>query len=782
MRVRQILVLLLLALAIGVLLALDVGRFLSFEQLKASQASFAQLHAEQPLTVAVVYFLIYVAATALSFPGATIITLAGGAIFGLWQGLLIVSFASTVGAALAFLASRFVLRDWVEARFGQRLADINAGVNREGAFYLFSLRLIPVVPFFLINLLMGLTRMKVWTFYWVSQLGMLAGTAVFVNAGTQLAQLDSLQGILSPALLGSFVLLGIFPLIARRTVAAVQKRKVYARWADQRPKTFDRNLIVIGGGAGGLVSAYIAAAVKAKVTLIEAHKMGGDCLNYGCVPSKALIKSAKLAHQMRHASNYGLSDSAPSFSFKAVMQRVHDVIKAIEPHDSIERYTGLGVEVLQGYGKLVNPWTVEIALNGGGTQRLTARSIVIAAGARPFVPPLPGLDDVGYMTSDTLWDKFAKLDEVPKRLVVLGGGPIGCELAQSFARLGSHVTQVEMGARIMIREDAEVSELAKASLEADGVQVLTGHKALRCELRPVTASASTVNENLSSVTASASSVTASAAKQSMDRHASLAMTNEGVSMTNEGLGMTSEGVATTFEKCLIVEHNGQEQVIPFDQLLCAVGRVARLQGYGLEGLGIPTHRTVETNEYLQTIYPNIYAAGDVAGPFQFTHTAAHQAWYAAVNALFGDWKLFKADYSVIPWAIFIDPEVARVGLNEQEAKEKNIPYEVTKYGIDDLDRAIADSEAHGFVKVLTVPGKDKILGVTIVGTHAGDLLAEFVLAMKHGLGLNKILGTIHTYPTMSEANKYAAGEWKRAHAPQKLLAWVKKYHDYKREA
>jgi pyruvate/2-oxoglutarate dehydrogenase complex dihydrolipoamide dehydrogenase (E3) component/uncharacterized membrane protein YdjX (TVP38/TMEM64 family) len=783
------LVLLLLALAIGVLLALDVGRFLSVEQLKASQASFAQLHAEQPLTVAAVYFLIYVAATALSVPGATIITLAGGAIFGLWQGLLIVSFASSIGAILAFLASRFVLRDWVEARFGQRLADINAGVNREGAFYLFTLRLIPVVPFFLINLLMGLTRMKLWTFYWVSQLGMLAGTAVFVNAGTQLAQLDSLQGILSPALLGSFVLLGLFPLIARRIVAAVQKRKVYARWADQRPKTFDRNLIVIGGGAGGLVSAYIAAAVKAKVTLIEAHKMGGDCLNYGCVPSKALIKSAKLAHQMRHASNYGLSDAAPSFSFKAVMQRVHDVIAAIEPHDSIKRYTGLGVEVLQGYGRLVNPWTVEIALNGGGTQRLTARSIVIAAGARPFVPPLPGLDDVGYVTSDTLWDKFAKLDEVPKRLVVLGGGPIGCELAQSFARLGSHVTQVEMGARIMIREDEEVSKLAKASLEADGVQVLTGHKALRCELRPVTASASTVNENLSSVTASASSVTASAAKQSMDRHASLAMTNEGVamtnegvSMTNEGLGMTSEGVATTFEKCLIVEHNGQEQVIPFDQLLCAVGRVGRLQGYGLEDLGIPTHRTVETNEYLQTIYPNIYAAGDVAGPFQFTHTAAHQAWYAAVNALFGEWKLFKADYSVIPWATFIDPEVARVGLNEQEAKEKNIPYEVTKYGIDDLDRAIADSEAHGFVKVLTVPGKDTILGVTIVGAHAGDLLAEYVLAMKHGLGLNKILGTIHTYPTMSEANKYAAGEWKRAHAPQRLLAWVKKYQDFKRGA
>ena len=719
MRSKKIFVLLLLAIAIGAFVAFDLGRFLSFEQLKASQASFAELHSQQPFTVAAVYFVIYVAATALSIPGATIITLAGGAIFGLWQGLLIVSFASTIGATLAFVASRFVLRDWVESKFGSRLADINAGVNKGGAFYLFTLRLIPVVPFFLINLLMGLTRMKTFTFYWVSQLGMLAGTAVYVNAGTQLAQLESLQGILSPALLGSFVLLGIFPLIARRIVAAVQKRKVYARWADQRPKTFDRNLIVIGGGAGGLVSAYIAAAVKAKVTLIEAHKMGGDCLNYGCVPSKALIKSAKLAHQMRHASNYGLTDATPTFSFKAVMQRVHDVIKAIEPHDSVERYTELGVEVLQGYGKLVNPWTVEIALNGGGTQRLTARSIVIAAGARPFVPPLPGLDEVGYVTSDTLWDEFAKLDTAPKRLVVLGGGPIGSELAQSFARLGSHVTQVEMGARIMVREDAEVSELAKASLQADGVDVLTSHKALRCEL---------VNG----------------------------------------------------EKTLVVEHNGAEKRIVFDQLLCAVGRVARLQGYGLEDLGIPTHRTVETNEYLQTIYPNIYAAGDVAGPFQFTHTAAHQAWYAAVNALFGEWKLFKADYSVIPWATFIDPEVARVGLNEQEAKEKNIPYEVTKYGIDDLDRAIADSEAHGFVKVLTVPGKDTILGVTIVGTHAGDLLAEFVLAMKHGMGLNKILGTIHTYPTLAESNKYVAGEWKRAHAPQGLLAWVKKYHDFKR--
>ena len=719
MKNKKPLILLALAVLIALFFVFDLGRYFSLAFLKSQQSGFAELYAQQPALVIAAFFAIYVAVTALSLPGAAIMTLAGGAIFGLGVGTLIVSFAASVGATLAFLAARFVLGESVQAKFGSRLAEINKGVEKEGAFYLFTLRLVPLVPFFVINLVMGLTKMKTLTFYWVSQVGMLLGTAVYVNAGTQLAKIDSLKGILSPGLIGSFVLLGIFPLVAKKIVDAVKARKVYAKWNHVKPKSFDRNLVVIGGGAGGLVSAYIAAAVKAKVTLIEAHKMGGDCLNYGCVPSKALIKSAKLASQMKHGSNYGLQDTQAQFSFKSVMQRVHAVIAAIEPHDSIERYTGLGVEVLQGYAKIVNPWTVEIALNDGTRQTLTTRSIVIAAGAQPFVPPLPGLKEVGYVTSDTLWDEFVKLDEIPKRMVVLGGGPIGCELAQSFQRLGAQVTQVEMAPRIMIREDVEVSELAKKSLVSDGVRVLTGHKALRCEISGGT-------------------------------------------------------------KAIIVENEGQELRIEFDSLLCAVGRVARLSGYGLEDLGIPTNRTVTTNEYLETIYPNIFAAGDVAGPFQFTHTAAHQAWYAAVNALFGTFKKFKADYSVIPWATFIDPEVARVGLNEQDAKEKGIAYEMVKYPMDDLDRAIADSETHGFVKVLTVPGKDKILGVTIVGTHAGDLLAEYVLAMRHGLGMNKILGTIHTYPTLAEANKYAAGDWKRAHQPEKLLQWVAKYHAWRR--
>jgi pyruvate/2-oxoglutarate dehydrogenase complex dihydrolipoamide dehydrogenase (E3) component/uncharacterized membrane protein YdjX (TVP38/TMEM64 family) len=697
--------------------AFDLNQLLTLEGLKAGLARIKTLRTESPLRVALVYFVGYVLVTALSLPGAVVMTLAGGALFGLAGGTLLVSFASSLGATLAFLASRFLLRDLVQARFGNRLKAINDGMAKDGPMYLFTLRLVPLFPFFLVNLLMGLTPIRTLSYYWVSQLGMLAGTLVYVNAGTQLAQITSLSGILSPGLLFSFALLGVFPMLARRLAGWMQHRRVYAKW--QRPKRFDRNLVVIGGGAAGLVTSYIAAAVKAKVTLVEAHKMGGDCLNYGCVPSKALIKSARVAHQMRHAENYGLSAVAPTFSFSQVMARVHAVIAAVAPHDSVARYTGLGVEVLEGYATIVDPWTVEIKLNKGDSLRLTTRSIVIAAGARPFVPPLPGLDDVGYVTSDTLWNAFAKLDAPPARLVVLGGGPIGCELAQSFARLGSKVTQIEMAPRLMGREDIEVSELARAALTRDGVDVLTGHKALRCE---------------------------------------------------------RDGE----RKFMVVEHQGQERRIEFDALLCAVGRVARLQGYGLEALGIPTARTVAVNDYLETLYPNIYAAGDVAGPYQFTHTAGHMAWYAAVNALFGDFKKFKVDYSVVPWATFIEPEVARVGLNEQEAKEKNIAYEVTKYGIDELDRAIADGVAQGFVKVLTVPGKDRILGVTIVGEHAGDLLAEFVLAMKHGLGLNKMLGTIHTYPTLAEANKYAAGEWKRTHAPQKLLAWVQRFHAWKR--
>ncbi|MDC9509173.1 FAD-dependent oxidoreductase [Pseudoalteromonas sp. Angola-4] len=715
--IKKLFLVLIAAAAIGLFFHFNLHQLLTLEGLKGSMDQFSQYKEQSPLLVFGGFFLLYVVVTALSLPGAAILTLAAGALFGLVEGLLVASFASTVGATLAFLVSRYLLRDTIKQRFPERLDAIDAGVEKEGGFYLFTLRLVPVFPFFLINLLMGVTAIKAWTFYWVSQVGMLAGTFVFVNAGTQLAQIESLSGILSLDLILSFALLGVFPFIAKGILNVFKKRRVYKNYT--KPKKFDRNIIVIGAGAGGLVTSYIAAAVKAKVTLIEAGEMGGDCLNYGCVPSKAVIKSAKIAEQIRHGEHYGLENMAPQFSFKKVMARVHQVIADIAPHDSVERYTNLGVDVVKGYGKLLDPWTVEIKLNDGGTQTLTARTIVIATGARPFVPPLPGIEETGYVTSDTLWTKFAELEEAPKKLVVLGGGPIGCELAQSFARLGSNVTQIEMAERIMIKEDLEVSTFAHEALIESGVNILTSHQALRCEAR--------------------------------------------------------DG-----KKFIVVKHNDTEIDIEYDELLCAVGRSARLKGYGLEGLGIETNRTVVTNEYLETLYPNIFAAGDIVGPYQFTHVAAHQGWYAAVNGLFGNLKKFKVDYRVIPWTTFIDPEVARVGLNEQDAIDKGIDYEITRFEFEELDRAITDSATKGFIKVITPKGKDKILGVTVVSEHAGDLIAEFVLAMKHGLGLNKILGTIHSYPTWAEGNKYAAGEWKRAHAPEKVLNMLEKYHAWRR--
>lgn len=703
----------LLLLGLAAWFLLDLGQYLTLETLKAQQSTIERFYQANPLQVLAIYFAVYVILTALSVPGAAIMTLAAGAVFGVATGTLVVSFASSIGATLAFLASRYVLRDSVQSRFGARLAAVNDGVARDGAFYLFSLRLVPAFPFFLVNLAMGLTPMRTWTYYWVSQLGMFLGTVVYVNAGTQLAQINSLSDIASPGLLASFAALGLLPWVGKWIMGLIKRRRVYARWT--KPKRFDRNMVVIGAGAAGLVSSLIGATVKAKVTLVETNKMGGDCLNYGCVPSKALIKSARIAEAIRHADRYGLEPSDPRFSFKAVMQRIHDIIAAIEPHDSVERYTGLGVDVVKGYARIVDPWTVEIAREDGTTQRLTTRSIVIAAGAEPLVPDLPGLAGSGYLTSDTLWETFAQLDEMPRRITVLGGGPIGCELSQAFARLGAKVTQVELAERVLIREDEDVSALARKALEESGVSVLTGHKALRVE-----------------------------------------------------------------GKSLIAASGGAEIAIDHDALILAIGRKARLSGYGLEELGIETHKTVVTDEYLATIYPNIFAAGDVAGPYQFTHTAAHQAWFASVNALFGQFKRFKADYRVIPWTTFLDPEVAGVGLNEQEAVEQGVAHEVTVYPLHELDRAIAESATAGFVKVLTPPGKDRILGATIVGDHAAELLAEYVLAMKHGLGLNKILGTIHTYPTMAEANKFAAGEWKKKHASQKLLKLVERYHTWRR--
>ncbi|MFQ2084465.1 FAD-dependent oxidoreductase [Aeromonas veronii] len=702
---------------IGAFFALDLGRYLTLDALQAQQAAVAQWVDSHFVSASLLFVLIYVLSTALSLPGASLLTLGGSAVFGVAWGLLLVSFASTLGATLAFLSARFLLRDWVEQRFGDKLATFHSGMAKEGAFYLLSLRLIPVFPFFLVNLLMGLTPIRVSTYYWVSQLGMLPGTFVYVLAGSELGQLTSTGNILSPGLMVALTLLGLMPWLVKKLTSHLALRRQLAPY--RKPARYDYNLLVIGAGAGGLVTSYIAAAVKAKVALIEKHKMGGDCLNSGCVPSKALIRSARFAAEQRKADELGFSPSHSRADFAAVMERVAEVIKEVEPHDSIERYQGLGVECIEGEARLVSPWEVEV--NG---QRLASRHIVIATGARPLVPKLPGLDQVPYLTSDSLW----QLRTPPRRLLVLGGGPIGCELAQSFALLGIPVTLVELSEQLLPREDREVADALAGQMSRDGVQLLTGWRAERADYLPA-----------------------------------------------------AEG---DLPIRLQLRRGDETQVVEGDQLLLALGRVANVSGFGLEALGVELapRGTIAVDGFLATNFPSILAVGDVAGPYQFTHFAAHQAWYAAVNALFGQFKCFRADYRVIPAATYTTPEIARVGLNRKEAEAQGIPFEATRFELAELDRAIADGERHGFVEVLTVPGKDTILGATIVGTHAGERIAEFVLAMRHRLGLGKILGTIHAYPTLMEGNKYVAGEWKRAHQPTRVLALLARYHRWRRGA
>ncbi len=691
--------------------ALDLSQYLTLDYIKDRQEEFAAYYQQNRWQTIAVYMLIYIAVTGLSLPGATALTLLGGAFLGLVTGVVVISFASTIGATLAFLVSRFLLRDYVQERFRDRLQMLNRGMEKEGSFYLFTLRLIPALPFFLINLLMGLTPIRTPVYYVVSQIGMLPATIVYVNAGTQLAGVDSVRGILSPGLLASFVALGLFPLLARKFVARIKARRVLRRW--KKPRRFAYNTVVIGAGAGGLVASYVAAAVKARVALVEKHRMGGDCLNTGCVPSKALLRSAKIINYHRRAHEFGLLHSQLNFSFADIMARVRRVVDTVAPHDSVERYSGLGVECLAGEARILSPYEVRI-----GDRTLTTRSIILATGGRPRVPPIPGVENVPYFTSDTIW----QLDTMPQRLLVLGGGPIGCELAQAFCRIGVEVTLVQRNTQILPAEDADVARVVEERLAAEGVKVLTGTSADIFYLRN-------------------------------GRH-----------------------------ELQCTRDQGENLYLHFDAILFALGREANSAGFGLEELGVALNddATVAVDAYQRTNYPNIYACGDVAGPYQFTHVAAHQAWYAAVNALFSPWQQFRADYRVIPWATYTDPEVARVGLNEKQARAAGVACEVTTYGIDDLDRAIADEEARGMVKVLTVPGRDRILGVSIVGNHAADMIAEFVLAMKHGLGLNKILATLHIYPTMAEANKYAAGNWRRRHMPQRLLNFVARYHAWRR--
>ncbi len=705
----------LVIIAIAAFYTLDLQQWFTLDTLKHSYNDLLLFKQQNPLETVLYYAVIYIVFCTLALPGAPILTLAGGAMFGLFWGGVLISFTSTLGATLAFLVSRNVFREPLKKRFTKQYQAINQGVEKDGIAYLVSIRVLPIFPFFMINVLMGMTSLKTWTYYWVSQLSMLPATLIYVNAGTQLSQIKDLSDVISFDMFIAFFLLGLFPWLSKWMLNRYKNYRLYKQW--DKPARFDNNMLVIGAGAGGLVTAYIAAALKARVTLIEKQRMGGDCLHTGCVPSKTLIRTSKLLHDVATARQRGVSHATAQADFAEIMRHVQATIDKIQPHDSVERYQALGVNVIEGEAMLETPWRVSIK-TASGEQRVSSRNIVIASGASPFVPDIPGLQQCDYYTSDSVWT----MPRPPHNLLVLGAGAIGCELAQAFSRLGINVSMVEREQRILQKEDADVAASVHQQFIDEGITLYTG-------------------------------TTAQLFKRELGK------------------------------QVLVAQQATQTITLEFDAVLIALGRKPQVAGFGLEQLGVKlsARQTIEVNPFLQTNYPNIYACGDVAGPFQFTHVAAHQAWHAAVNALFGRFKRFKVDYSYIPWATFVDPEVARVGLNEQEAKRQQIPVEVSMVPLSELDRAITDGVAKGFIKVLTVPGRDKILGVTIVGEHAGDLIAEYVLAMKHGLGMNKILTTPHIYPTLAEANKYAAGQWKRQHAPQAVLKWLARYHRWNRD-
>ncbi|MFN7823959.1 MAG: FAD-dependent oxidoreductase [Pseudobdellovibrionaceae bacterium] len=678
---------------IAIFLSLQYAPYLTLESLKASQAGLSQYREAHPGLAELSFFLIYVLSTALSIPGAGILTLAGGALFGVVWGTVLVSLASTLGATLSFLLVRYFVGDWARSKFRGSFQKIDHGFNEEGSMYLLSLRLIPLFPFFAVNAMMGLTKISAKQFFLISQIGMFPGTVVYVWAGEELGSLQSLSDLASPSLLLAFTALGLVPWFAKALLQKWKTQKLYSKF--KKPKKYDYNLVVIGAGAAGLVSTAIARAVKAKVAIIEKHKMGGDCLNYGCVPSKALI----------HLANH-----SPRAPYLEIQQKIQKIIQRIEPHDSVERFTKLGARVIQGSAELVSPWEVQV--NG---EILTTKNVIIASGAEPYIPEIPGREKIKSVTSETLWD----LEKLPARLLVLGGGPVGCELAQAFSKLGVKVTLIEKGLRLLAGEVEEASRRVCESLQRDGVEIL----------------------------------------------------------------LQSEIQTFLSEKSARVVGPQGAKDLEFDQVLFAVGRKPRTRGFGLEKIEIHLDQRgrVARNGFMQTNFPNIFVCGDVTSEVQLTHVAGHQAWYAAMNALFGRFKLFKEDLRVIPRCTFTSPQVASVGLSPEKAKEIYGEVEVTKFPMDDFDRAICDEATQGFIQIVTPQKGDQILGVTIVAAQAGELIAEYALAMRWSLGLKKILGTVHAYPTWSDANKLAALEWQRKKVPHQLLKFVEKYHDWQRK-
>jgi pyruvate/2-oxoglutarate dehydrogenase complex dihydrolipoamide dehydrogenase (E3) component/uncharacterized membrane protein YdjX (TVP38/TMEM64 family) len=699
---------------------------------------------------------VYILACVLFIPGS-LLTLGAGFVFGIVVGTITVSIASTLGATAAFLLGRTLARPWIEARVAHRpkFRALDEAVRRQGFKIVLLTRLSPIFPFNLLNYTFGLTRVSLRDYILASWIGMLPGTVMYVYLGTTLKTLADLAAGNVPTSVGQQVLFGaglvatvaVTVLITRLARKALQEAippptrqteplahgdlampntvqvlpddvhnqtlvaNVHPRdWVNPQPQS-RYNLVVIGAGTGGLVCAAGAAGLGARVALVEKHLLGGDCLNVGCVPSKALLRAARAYADVRDAAGFGVTvPPGAKVDFPAVMERMRRLRAGISPNDSAARFHSLGVDVFLGAAHFTGPDAVEV--NG---QTLRFARAVIATGGRPIQPPIPGLAEAGFQTNETIFS----LMELPRRLAVIGAGPIGCELVQAFARFGSQTFLVGKQPQILPREDPDAAQLVETALQHDGVQLLLGHDLRRVE--------------------------------------------------------RSGG-----ERVLCLESPHGPKEIRVDDILVAVGRVPNVDGLNLEAAGVAhdSRIGVQVDDRLRTTSPRIYAVGDVCSRYQFTHAADAMARLAIQNALFFGGARLSA--LTIPWCTYTDPEIAHVGLYERQAQEQGIAVQTLTQPLDGVDRALLDGETAGFVRVHLRRGTDKILGATIVARHAGDMISELTLAMTGGLGLRTPARTIHPYPTQAEAIKKVADAYNRTRLTpfvkrmlDKWMAWTR---------
>ncbi|MBA3536096.1 MAG: FAD-dependent oxidoreductase [Tatlockia sp.] len=693
-----------LILLLGLLIlffSLRLDKYLTFTSLRENRATLISWTKEHFFMAALLYMSCYTLAVAASVPGAVFLTLAGGFLFGVVFGTVFVIVSATLGATALFFAVRTSFGDWLAKSALSWLGRMREGFQQNAFSYLLMLRLVPLFPFWVVNIVPALLGVDAKTFIITTFFGILPGSIVYVMVGNGLSHV--FEANQTPNLGIIFDIKVLLPLLALAALSFIPilYKRVNPKEQKKNPKTnqIKCDLSIIGAGAGGLSVAAVAAQLGLKVVLLESGKMGGDCLNYGCVPSKSLLAAGKIAYQLRHAAQFGISSKGLEIDFKKVMQQVHAVIKVLAKNDSVERFESLGVQVIKAVARFsgVNTLVAQDRV-------IEARRIVIATGSSPFKPPIPGLEDTPYLTNETIFN----LTEQPKHLIVIGGGPIGCELAQAFSMLGSKITLIE-GFNLLPKDDVDCVAILRAQLKAMGIIIHEQAKVLGVE-----------------------------------PHA-----HGGIKVS--------------------INQAGEKLAIRGSHLLIATGRRANVENLDLEKAGIVySNKGIEVNSRLQTSNRRVYALGDVVGPYQFTHMATYQAGIVLRNIAF---KIpAKVDYRAIPWVTYTLPEIAHVGLLAEEAL-KHADIQFTEWSFLENDRAQTEHSLEGKIKIIS-DKKGRVLGVTIVGAHAGELILPWVIAIREKRTLRSFTDAVSPYPTLSEISKRVAGEFYKSKLFSNKTRWL----------